>query len=493
MTSVRVDCPVATDEGAAVHAPAERSPRSERQRPTPVPRQRDFGLDEMFFSTTDGKGRITSGNRVFERVSGYGGTQLVGRPHNLVRHPDMPRAVFQLLWDYLQAGRPIAAYVKNLAADGAYYWVLATALPVQGGYLSVRIKPSAPYLALVEAAYGEVLALERSLEAEGATRKEAIALTLARLGEIVVDAGFRDYESFMGAALAAELTSRELGRTARPGPSPGQALRSPELAEILDSCSAVEAHMHTLFAALEGFGRVNETLVGKAAFVLQLADSVRLLALNAMIAAARLEREGDVLGAVARMLGARSHAIARVVGAVSEDLDEILGLLDRLEFRVALAKLQTEMTACFARELDETRDEGRSATGRGVEDDLALLARCLRAGAEEAFDSLRALDGALARVGGHVGRLTSGLKALGALQTGGRIEATRTDAASFILLFREVSDQVAAARVELAEVERIARESRAVALSRGELRARDHLARIDARAAGLVALTRSPR
>lgn len=441
----------------------------------------------MFFSTTDAKGRIVSGNRVFERVSGYAAGELIGQPHNLVRHPDMPRAVFQLLWDYLGAGRPIAAYVKNMAADGAYYWVLATALPVPGGYLSVRIKPSTPYLAVVEEAYREVLALERSLEQGGTLRKDAIAESLAQLGSIVVASGFRDYDAFMSAALAAELANRERARGAVTGATAGGGATSvPELGEILGSCALVERHMGMLFDALEGFARVNETLVGKAAFVLDLADSVRLLALNAMISSARLERDGEVLGAVAGMLGVRSHAIAGIVSAVSADLDEILGLLGGLEFRVSLAKLQTEMTACFARELGEPHERTAPLGGRRVEDDLALLGCCLRTGAEEAFDSLRALDVALGRVGGHVRRLTSGLKALGALQTGGRIEATRTDAGSFVLIFREVAEQVAAARTELSEIERIARESRTITVSRGELLTREHLSRIDAHATRLA-------
>lgn len=481
MTTVRVDCPAASTEpaqGATVVETVRAQPL--RDRPRPVEREREFSLDEMFFSTTDSKGRITSGNRVFERVSGYAGSEMRGQPHNMIRHPDMPRSVFQLLWDYLGAGRPIAAYVKNLASDGAYYWVLATALPVPGGYVSIRIKPSTPSLGVIEGAYRELLALERSLEGEGATRRQAIEASAARLNDLVVEAGFKDYAGFMGAALAAELASREAARSDVPRNAARRSSDGPtELARILHGCSAVDRHMRSLFDALEGFARLNETLAGKAGFVRDLADSVRLLALNAMVSSTRLERDGDVLGAVAGMLGMRSNAIAGVVERVAIDLDEVFELLSGLEFRISLATLQTEMTACFAREL---RDAGATATavaGPGVANDLALLARCLRAGAEDAFDSLQSLEAALVRVGTHVRRLTSGLKALGALQTGGRIEATRTDAGSFVLLFREVADQVAAARLELAEVERTAKASRAAALSRGELEARRHLTAIE--------------
>ena len=96
---------------------------------------------ELCFSTTDEKGLITAGNQVFERVSGYALQDMLGRAHNIVRHPDMPRAVFEVLWHTIQAGQPVAAYVQNLAADSTYYWVLASVMPVPGGYLSVRLAP----------------------------------------------------------------------------------------------------------------------------------------------------------------------------------------------------------------------------------------------------------------------------------------------------------------------------------------------------------------
>ena len=74
-------------------------------------REREFGIEELFFSTTDPKGIIRSGNRVFARVAAYEEGEMLGRPHSLIRHPDVPRCVFKLLWDTLEDGRAIAAYV----------------------------------------------------------------------------------------------------------------------------------------------------------------------------------------------------------------------------------------------------------------------------------------------------------------------------------------------------------------------------------------------
>ena len=76
----------------------------------PLERAREFNINEMFFSTTDARGVIVEGNDVFTRVSGYDATELIGKPHNIIRHPDMPRVAFQLLWENLRAGRLFAGY-----------------------------------------------------------------------------------------------------------------------------------------------------------------------------------------------------------------------------------------------------------------------------------------------------------------------------------------------------------------------------------------------
>lgn len=94
--------------------------------------EREFGREQIIVSKTDLKGRITYANDVFCQVSGYREGELTGAPHNVIRHPDMPMAVFQLLWDTVQAGEELFAYVVNLAADGAHYWVLAHITPSFG-------------------------------------------------------------------------------------------------------------------------------------------------------------------------------------------------------------------------------------------------------------------------------------------------------------------------------------------------------------------------
>lgn len=96
-------------------------------RPTGI--ERPYAAEEIIVSKTDPKGVMRYVNDVFVRVSGYSEDELVGKPHNLIRHPDMPRAVFKVMWDTISAGKEIFAYVINLAADGGHYWVLAHVTP----------------------------------------------------------------------------------------------------------------------------------------------------------------------------------------------------------------------------------------------------------------------------------------------------------------------------------------------------------------------------
>jgi PAS domain S-box-containing protein len=88
-----------------------------------------FDADDIIVSKTDLKGRITYANTVFCQISGFTLPELIGAPHSLIRHPDMPRAVFKLLWDTILDRQEIFAYVKNMSRKGDYYWVLAHVTP----------------------------------------------------------------------------------------------------------------------------------------------------------------------------------------------------------------------------------------------------------------------------------------------------------------------------------------------------------------------------
>ena len=139
--------------------------RATQVRPTGV--ERRFGADEIIVTKTDPRGVITYANEVFLRTSALTEQEAVGQPHSLIRHPDMPRAVFKLLWDTLKNRQEIFAYVVNLASDGAHYWVYAHVTPsfaADGrlvGYHSNRRLPEPAAVAEISRLYERIRTLEQ--------------------------------------------------------------------------------------------------------------------------------------------------------------------------------------------------------------------------------------------------------------------------------------------------------------------------------------------
>ena len=124
-------------------------------------RERTFAAQQRLISTTDAKGQITYCNEAFVEISGFSHDELMGAPHNLVRHPDVPAAVFAHMWNTLKQGRPWMGIVKNRSKNGDHYWVNAYVTPVLEksqvvGYESVRIKPTAEQVRRAEALYKRI-------------------------------------------------------------------------------------------------------------------------------------------------------------------------------------------------------------------------------------------------------------------------------------------------------------------------------------------------
>jgi PAS domain S-box-containing protein len=119
--------------------------------------ERQYSSDIAIISHTNDKGQITFVNDDFVEVSGYSVDELIGQPHNLLRHPDMPAEAFRDLWDTIKAGRPWAGLVKNRCKNGDHYWVRASVTPKNdGGYMSVRVKPGRDEVAVAEALYARM-------------------------------------------------------------------------------------------------------------------------------------------------------------------------------------------------------------------------------------------------------------------------------------------------------------------------------------------------
>lgn len=165
---------------------------------TPTGIARSWDDEEIIVSKTDIKGRIIYANDVFQRVSLLTPDELIGKPHNIIRHPHMPRCIFKLFWDTLQANKEIFAYVLNMASNGDHYWVFAHVTPSYDnnmnvvGYHSNRRKPDPDKIAKIEPIYKALLAEE----AKHSGPREALDAGTKLLNETLAKAGM-SYDEFI--------------------------------------------------------------------------------------------------------------------------------------------------------------------------------------------------------------------------------------------------------------------------------------------------------
>jgi len=168
-------------------------------RRNPSGRERTFSADELIVSKTNPKGKLTYVNDVFLAVSGYTEMELIGQPHSIIRHPEMPRCIFKLLWDTIADGKELFAYVNNMAKNGDHYWVFAHVTPCFDvgqkivGYHSNRRVPEVMALEKIKPLYRSLL------EEEGRHQdsKAGLAASWTMLHKAVADAGFDGYDRFI--------------------------------------------------------------------------------------------------------------------------------------------------------------------------------------------------------------------------------------------------------------------------------------------------------
>lgn len=282
-----------------------------------------FSLEEVFFSRTDERGIIESYNHVFSRVCHYDQAELQGAPHNLIRHPDMPKGVFWLLWDTLKRGKSIGAYVKNQAQDGLHYWVFAVATPCAGGFLSARIKPTTKLLATIEAEYAALLAAETN---ENLSPEDSAARLLARLNEL----GYDEYENFSTHALSEELIARDLGLGKAPDPKIKK--------------------FRAMLTNAEELTQETEALV-------QEFEAMRTIPHNLRVIASRIEPAGGPVTVLSQNYGTMSRDMSEwfekhVLGENS-NFSAIMSTVNLSMFVECLARIFTECDQQLATELDD--------------------------------------------------------------------------------------------------------------------------------------------
>ena len=278
-----------------------------------------FELIELIYSRTDTRGVICAANDTFDRLAGYGWRDTIGAPHKLVRHPDMPKGFFHIFWSLLKAGEPAVGYVKNRNKDGRYYWVLAAAIPCDGGYFSVRLKPSSPLFHTMREEYTRLRRreLNESLSAEASAD-----ILLARLSDL----GFHSYPEFMSQALQDESLARDKGLN-RPA-------------------DKVSMHLATLISALTSALEEQSRLVS-------LFDSLKLLPVNMRLIASRLEPQGGPISQISMNYKTSFDNIAERLSAFVTGDQNICGRMDAAVRRILIlsncARLHKEMSTQIRR------------------------------------------------------------------------------------------------------------------------------------------------
>ncbi|WP_136667775.1 PAS domain-containing protein [Flavobacterium sp. H122] len=143
----------------------------ETRTPKPIPSERevDWDKNKILLSKTDRKGTILYANEDFIDVSGYDEFELIGQPHNIVRHPDMPKVIFKILWDNIKGGKDVHAILKNMSKTGRYYWVVTQFKIISDsdgeivGYLGTRKSVSQDIVTkFIEPLYKKLLHIEHA-------------------------------------------------------------------------------------------------------------------------------------------------------------------------------------------------------------------------------------------------------------------------------------------------------------------------------------------
>jgi PAS domain S-box-containing protein len=152
------------------------------QRPTPIDEEIELDPKRYLVSETDEKGVITYVNDYFVEVSRYSKEELIGQPHNILRHPDMPKVIFKLLWETIQAGKNINAVIKNLAKDGRYYWIF-TEFEIKKdannkiiGYHASRKAVSKHIVEVISEIYAKLLKMEKLSGVDASERQLKVLL-----------------------------------------------------------------------------------------------------------------------------------------------------------------------------------------------------------------------------------------------------------------------------------------------------------------------------
>ncbi len=299
----------------------------------------DFPADQTLISVTDLKGRITYCNHNFVAVSGYTREELMGQPHNLVRHPDMPEEAFRDLWDTIQSGLPWSALVKNRRKNGDHYWVRANATPMRKGdqivgFLSVRTKPGAQEVQACETLYATMRAEAESGRLVHRLRRGNLVRDdlIGKLGRLL-SPGLRTQMvllslwAALGPFLCAELgagpwtTLAVTAFTVISGALVGMRMLLKPLRDVVDTANLVASGDLTSFVTVNGKDEIGQLQLALA----QLVVSVRTVVRDVRHEVANLRGATQEIAAGNQDMSARTESQATSLEQTASSMEEING------------------------------------------------------------------------------------------------------------------------------------------------------------------------
>jgi PAS domain S-box-containing protein len=304
-----------------------------------------FELDELFFSITDREGTILLGNDTFFRISGYGKKELLDKPHNIIRHQDMPRVIFKIFWDYLKSDKPVAAYVKNKTKHGDYYWVFAVVFPLKNHYISIRIKPMTQHFSKVRELYFRLLMSETKINIQ----ESEVLFT-----ELLNGLGYQNYDQFMKEVLLAELLSRKKNLQE----DKQKILTNDIFVSTLCRLSEELSQDYTKLFENIDFLRKTKLFFEEKAHILQiLARDIVFLSLNASIASYKQDINGEVFSVLASDIRLNAKENEKFISKIYETIQSFSGSLDKFICYISYISLQIEMLTYFLREMQKQIQE----------------------------------------------------------------------------------------------------------------------------------------
>ncbi len=401
----------------------------------------EFKPEEMFFSTTDLKGIILSCNDVFVKISKYEIEDLIGKPHNIIRHPDMPKAVFKLLWDYIQSGRPIVAYVKNLAKDGSYYWVIAAVIPIQDSegnnikYLSIRIKPTSEVFELVPKIYKEVLQVEK---------EKGLEASIDRLLEILKENGFKDYDSFMTYALNKEIEDKkeilkveEISADMR-----FEDAFTENVAVIFKFAKKIDELYESIYKKIIHFENLGSMLDEKSDRIFSLTDDIRLISLNSSVESFKLGSQGASFSVLSAEMRKNSEVGNRIIDEMKRSTETIMEDINQIILLINISKLEVIAITKFLFSILKNRESRSEKELRDIEQNIIDLIESLKSSENKTYYYSEKMRDHLINISEYLKKLKILIKRLEFLYLNGMVESAHQTETSFSIIFTEVNKLV---------------------------------------------------